>query len=169
MKRVFGIAVLLILVALVSLRVEGRRNPTFLLQLAGSHNSIDPDNAVWKVGEPVRVIVIMINQTKRDVHYTLTNPGMDWEMDVRDSAGNPVGETDWFRQMKENRKSGSFIVARNFFGTLRPNQKAQDVIEVQMFYDLSRAGEYSIQVQRTFPDVAKDLIKSKRLILTITP
>jgi len=169
MKRVLGIAVFLILVALVSLRAEGRRNPSFLLQLAGSHNSIYPDTAVWKVGEPVRVIVTMTNQTKRDVHYTLTNPGMDWEMAVRDSGGNPVGETDWFRQMKEDRKNGSFIVARNFFGTLRPNQQAQDVIEVQMFYDLSRAGNYSIQVQRALPDVAKDPIKSNRLALTITP
>src|SRR5437016_6043191 len=105
MKRIFGIAFVLILVALVSLSAEGRRNPGFLLQLAGSDNSIYPDTAVWKVGEPVRVIVTMINQTEREVHYTLTNPGMDWEMDVRDSAGNPVGETDWFRQMKENRKN----------------------------------------------------------------
>jgi len=169
MKRMFGIAFVLILLALVSLSAEGRRNPGFLLQLAGSHNSIYPDTAVWKVGEPVRVIVTMINQTEREAHYTLTNPGIDWEMDVRDSAGNPVGETDWFRQMKDNRKNGSFIVARNLFGTLRPQQTAQDVIEVQMFYDLSRTGNYSIQLRRTFPDVAKDPIKSNRLTLTIAP
>ena len=111
----------------------------------------------------------MVNQSKRAVHYSLTNPGWDWEMDVRDSTGRPVGETDLFRQMKENLKNGSIIVSRNIIGTLRPNEKAQDVIEVQMFYDLSRPGEYSIQIQRTFPDVAKDPIKSNRLTLTITP
>jgi hypothetical protein len=169
MKCVLRIAVILILVAVVSLSAKGHRNPGLVLQLAGSHNSIFPDSAVWKVGEPVRAIVTMVNQSKRVVHYSLTNPGWDWEMDVRDSTGKPVGETDLFRQMKENLKNGSIIVSRNIIGTLRPNEKAQDVIEVQMFYDLSRPGEYSIQIQRTFPDVAKDPIKSNRLTLTITP
>jgi len=111
----------------------------------------------------------MINQTGRDVHYGLTNPGWDWDMDVRDSKGNPVGETDLFRQMKEDLKKRPIITSRNITGTLQPNEKHQDVIEVQMFYDLTRAGEYSIQVQRVFSDVAKDPIKSNRLILTITP
>src|SRR5437764_531701 len=74
-------------------RISECRRPAqswLLLQLAGSDNSIYPDTAVWKVGEPVRVIVTMINQTEREVHYTLTNPGMDWEMDVRDSAGKGI-------------------------------------------------------------------------------
>ena len=111
----------------------------------------------------------MINQTGRDVHYGLENSGWDWDMDVRDSKGNPVGETDLFRQMKEDLKKRPIITSRNITGTLQPNEKHQDVIEVQMFYDLTRAGEYSIQVQRVFSDVAKDPIKSNRLILTITP
>jgi hypothetical protein len=111
----------------------------------------------------------MINQSKHVVHYSLTNPGRDWEMDVRDSAGKSVGETDLFRQMKENLKNGSITTSRNIIGALQPNQKAQDVIEVQMFYDLSRPGEYSIQIQRTFPDVDKHPIKSNRLTLSITP
>jgi hypothetical protein len=111
----------------------------------------------------------MFNQSTRVVHYSLTNPGWDWEMDVRDSTGKPVGETDMFRQMKENLKNGSVITSRNIIGTLRPNEKAQDVIEVQMFYDLSRPGEYYIQIQRKFPDMGKEPIKSNRLALTITP
>ena len=90
-------------------------------------------------------------------------------MDVRDSMGNPAKETDEFREMKENRKNGRIVLSRNILGALRPSEKAQDVIEVQMFYDLSRTGEYTIQVQRMFPDVSKEPIKSNRLVLTITP
>jgi hypothetical protein len=167
MKSVLRIGAAMILVAGVSLSSEGHRKPGLVLQLAGSHDSIFADSAVWKAGEPVRVIVAMINQSKRVVHYSLTNPGWDWQMDVRDSTGKPVGETDLFRKMKENRKNGFIIVSRNIIGTLRPNEKAQDVIEVQEFYDLSRPGEYSLQIQRSFPDVAKGPIKSNRLILTI--
>jgi len=111
---------------------------------------------------------MMINHSKHVVPYSLTAPVWDWEMDVRDSRGNPVGETDLLRQIKENKKTGQITLARNLIGWVRPNEKAQDVIEVQMYYDLSRPGEYSIQVQRKFPSVSKDPIRSNRLSLTIT-
>ena len=170
MKRAFAIPIALVLVALSPLSAEGRgHNRGLVLQLAGSHDSIMPDTAVWKTGEPIRVIVSIANESERNVNFTLTNPGSDWEMDVRDVTGKPVGETDLLREMKENQKNGRVVMSRNIIGTLRPHQKVQDVIEVQRFYDLSHPGEYSIQVQRTFPDAAKDPIKSNRLTLTITP
>jgi hypothetical protein len=169
MKRALNVAAVLMFAAFVSLSAEGRHNSGFTIELTGSHDSIHSDSAVWRVGEPVRVIVVMNNQSKRAVAFSLTNPGLDWEMDVRDAEGKPVAETDLFRRMKENVKSGQIITGRSMFGTLPPNQKAQDVIEVQGFYDLSRPGEYSIQVQRVFPDVANDPIKSNRLTLAITP
>ena len=170
MRRGFTFAAILSLVLAVSSSVQARHHDIgFSLQLAGSHNSISPDSAVWKVGEPVRVIVAMINGSKRVVHYSLMDPAWDWEMDVRDSAGNPVPETPLYRQIRENLKNGPMVVSRRILGTLRPGEKAQDVIEVQMFYDVSRPGQYTIEVERKFTDVSDEAVKSNRLELTITP
>jgi hypothetical protein len=69
--------------------------------------------------------------------------------------------------MKE--KSGVRITGRNIMGSLKPHDTAQDTIEVSDFYDLSRTGEYSVQVQREFPEVGKEPVKSNRLELAITP
>jgi hypothetical protein len=109
-------AAILILVIGASESAECRgQHPAFALQLAGSHNSIFPDFAVWKVGESVRVIVTMINRSNREVHYSLTNPGWDWRMDVRDAEGKPVGETELFRQMKESLKNGLIQTSRKHY------------------------------------------------------
>ena len=169
MKRALCIAGVLVLVGLLGSSAEGRRHRGLVLELAGSHDSISPDSAVWKVGEPVRVLVMIVNHSDHVISYSLTDPGWDWEMDVRDSSGKPVDETDRLRRIKEQKKTGRLFITRNMIGWLRPNEKGQDVIEVETFYDLSRAGEYSIQVQRKFHNDDKEAIKSNRLILTIRP
>jgi len=54
-------------------------------------------------------------------------------------------------------------------GALKLLERAQDTIEVSHFYDLSRPGEYSVQVQREFPEIGKEPLTSNRLELAITP
>jgi hypothetical protein len=90
-------------------------------------------------------------------------------MEVRDESGTPVPETEHRRQMKEGLRSGLPIMGRNIMGTWKPREGAQDRIEVSYFYDLSRAGQYSVQVQREFPEIGKEPWKSNRLELAITP
>jgi hypothetical protein len=156
-------------ILLGSVLAEGKQKNRFLLRLTPSQNAIQPGVASWKLGTAVFVIVTMINDSDRVVHYGLTNPGWDYEMDVRDASGNPVPETERLRELRENLKNGRIITGRNILGTLRPHETAQDTIEVSSFYDLSSPGEYSIQVQREFLDVGKGFVKSTRLVLTVTP
>jgi hypothetical protein len=125
---------------------RSRKDSGFALQLGPSQDAIQPGDATWKAGAPVFVMVTMINDSKRAVHYSLTHPGLDYVMDVRDASGNAVPETEHFRQMKEALKSGFRITARNILVTLEPHQTQQDAIEVSFLYDLSRLGEYSIEV-----------------------
>ncbi len=148
---------------------EGKQKNRFLLRLTPSQNAIQPGVSSWKLGTAVFVIVTMINESDRVVHYGLTNPGWDYEMDVRDASGNPVPETERLRKLKENLKNGLIITDRNILGSLKPHETAQDTIEVSSFFDLSSPGDYSIQVQREFPDVGQSLVKSNRLSLTVTP
>ena len=110
----------------------------------------------------------MINESDRVVHYGLTNPGWDYEMDVRDASGNPVPETERLRKLKENLKNRTDNYRQKHSRKLKPHETAQDTIEVSSFFDLSSPGDYSIQVQREFPDVGQSLVKSNRLSLTVT-
>jgi hypothetical protein len=111
----------------------------------------------------------VVNHSNQTLHYSLTNPGFDYVMDVRDESGTPVPETEHRRQMKEGLRGGLPIMARNIMGALKPHERAQDTIEVSYFYDLSRPGEYSLQVQREFPEIGKEPLTSNRLELAITP
>jgi hypothetical protein len=166
---VLRVALLFSIVAIFAFTglARSRKVSGFILQLVPSQNAIQPGAATWKTGAPVFLIVTMVNKSKKTVHYSLTNPGFDYLMDVRDGSGTPVPETEHLRQMKE--KSGVRITGRNIMGSLKPHDTAQDTIEVSYFYDLSRTGEYSVQVQREFPEVGKEPVKSNRLELAITP
>jgi hypothetical protein len=90
-------------------------------------------------------------------------------MDVWDESGTPVPQTEHRRQMKEGLRSGLPIMGKNIMGTLKPIERAQDTIGVSYFYDLSRAGEYSVQVPGEFPEIGKEPLQSNRLELAITP
>jgi hypothetical protein len=168
---VLRVALLFSIVAIFAFTdlARSRKASGFALHLGPSQNAIQPGAATWKTGAPVFLIVTMVNSSKKTVHYSLTNPGFDYVMDVQDESGTPVPETEHPRQMKESLKSGVPIMGRNIIGTLKPRETAQDTIEVSYFYDLRRPGEYSVQVQREFPEVGKEPIKSNRLELGITP
>jgi len=156
---------ILIAAVVVSKGAPGNKNLNgFALTLTASQNAIQPGAPVWKAGAAVFVIVTAINNSKRTVHYGLTNPGFDWEMDVRDTSGNPVPETEEFRKMKQN---GRFMVARNMLVTLEPHETGQDTVDVSYYYNLRSSGKYSIQVRREFPEVGKGFIESNRLEMTI--
>jgi hypothetical protein len=138
----------------------------FTLQLVPSQNAVQPGEPVWKEGNTVFVLVMAVNNSDRTVHYSLTNPWSDWEMDVRDEAGKPVPETEEFRKLKQNR-AGSLTYGRNILVTLKPHESGQDTIEVSYAYNLSSAGKYFIQVRREFPEIGKAPVESNRLEIKI--
>jgi len=156
---------ILVAVATICARAAGDKKINgFALQLVPSQNAIQRGTPVWKAGAAVFVIVTAVNNSKKTVHYNLTNPGFDWEMDVRDKSGSPVPETEEFRKMKQN---GSFTVVRNILVTLKQHETSQDTIQVNYFYDLRSPTKYSIQVRREFPEVGKGFVVSNRLDMTI--
>jgi hypothetical protein len=114
---VFG---LLAVVVLVFSSSAGSRK-----ELAPSQNATQPGVANWKVGAPVFVLVMMINNTSRTIHYSLRNSAFDYEMDVRDASGRPVPESESFRKLKEQVKN-SPVHGRNILVTLRPGETGQD-------------------------------------------
>lgn len=163
----------LTLVALVSASsAGGRKARGFVLELVPSQNATSPGVARWKTGAPVFLLVITVNNTNRTVHYSLRNPAFDYEMEVRDASGTPVPETEWFHKLKQGTESGQIRLVesgRNILVTLNPGETGQDTVELSSYYDLRKAGEYSVTVKRKFPDVDTDAIESNRLDLSIVP
>jgi hypothetical protein len=126
--------------------------------------------AEWKLGAPVHVIVKVINNTQKVVHFGVTNPGWEYEMDVRDGRGHPVPETAALKKIKEDLKNGPGFIFRNFTVTLRPHESvADDGIEVTYYYKLDHPGRYTIQISRMIRDFSKKKIRSNRLTLNVNP
>lgn len=147
----------------------GRKARGFVLELVPSQNATRAGVARWKVDAPAFVLVTMINNTNRTVHYSLRNPAFDYEMDVRDASGTPVPETEWFHKLKQGTESGQIrlIEGRNILVTLKPGETGQDTVELSSYYDLGKTGEYSLVIKRKFPDVDTNVIESNRLDLSI--
>jgi hypothetical protein len=155
--------------SLASTDAGAEKAHSLVLQLAPSQNASTPGVPVWKAGSPVFVLVMAVNNSDRTVHYALTSPWFDWGMDLRDKAGNPVPETEGFLRMKKERQSPLFAISRNILATVKPHETSQDAIEISYAYNLTKAGEYFLQVRREFPEVGKDPVESNRLELKIEP
>jgi hypothetical protein len=143
----------------------------FRIELLPTQNAIGPGVATYKAGTPVYVLVRMINDSNGVVHYSLTNPAFDYEVDVREVFGKPVSETERFREMKKNAKENAniAIVGRFVSCVLKPHKTGQDTIEVSDFYDLSIPGKYSVEIRGKFRDVSENFVISNRLEITVTP
>jgi len=140
----------------------------FSVERIPANDSYRPGVAVWKLGATIRLLVVMTNNTKREVDFALTNPGWDYEMDVRDASGRPVHESEHLRDIKRH-TDGEIFIFRNISVRLKPGQQGRDTIELSYFYDFTAPGQYSVRILRKFPQVSKRAIQSNRLVLIITP
>jgi len=160
------VAILIAVSSVCAYAAADKKINGFALQLAPSQNAVQPGTPVWKTDAAVFVLVRTINNSPRTVHYSLTNPGLDWEMDVRDESGNAVSETEEFRKMKQDRKTW-WTAGRNMLVELKPHETGQDTIAVSYFYNLKSVGKYFIQVRREFPEAGRGFVESSRLEMTI--
>jgi hypothetical protein len=146
-------------VATMTVIVAANEDPKwpFILNIAPSQNATQPGIPTWSTGSPVFVIVTMKNELEHVLHFALTNPAFNYRTTVIDSQGRPVPETENLRKMKENLKD----ISRNNFVTLKPHETCQDTIEISYFFDLSKPGEYAVQVERDLPpELGKGIVKS---------
>lgn len=141
----------------------------FSLEIAPSQNAILPGVAVWKPGAPVFVIVTIKNNSRRVLHFALSNSAFDYRTEVRDTRGMLVRETEYLRKLKEDLKNGLPMTTRNILVTLKPQETCQDTIEVSSLYEVSPPGAYTVQVERDLPpELGKGVVKSNTIIATIT-
>lgn len=92
---------------------------------------------------------------------------------VVDSSGNPAPETDLGRSIGNQSQSPPSVAPprppawNGYRSSLRPGEEWWDPILVNSLYDLSKAGEYTIQVRRWDPE-SQTWVKSNEVTDTVT-
>ena len=120
-----------------------------------------------KRGSEVRVEVTITNNSNRPITIELTSPLCDYEVEVRDSAGNLAPDTD---VKKTSDCANRMVTGRHISVQLMPRESKKDTIPITLFSDMSKPGKYSIQVTwkgpKEFGNVA---VKSNKITVTVMP
>lgn len=134
-------------------------NTPFSLTIATKESTV-------RAGSPVLVEVKMENKSDHDlavyraVSGDLDQGGWVYKVSVRDTKGVEPPQTK-FAQSVGVAGSGGYV-------SLRPEKTLTDRCNVAKLYDLSRPGNYTIQVER-LDEQSKAFVKSNTITVTVTP
>ena len=152
--------VFMICVLLFTARYAGAANhPTLSLKLAALTPTVTG-------GAKVGVRVSAINESHHPVTYNNRNPYCDYLFTVRSSDGTSVAETDLKKQLNCGGDQ-LMITGRNIVITLKPGKSVYEDLPLTDEYDLSKPGQYSIKVERTFPGIGH--FSSNVITVAVTP
>jgi hypothetical protein len=141
--------------------------------------SISSSASTWKSGSDVVVVINRKNTSDQRIFFRKA-PGqalgeLFMDADVKDEQGNPLPRTKYYqilrnedgpgskRQPAEELTSGGSVLKK----FLKPGETLQDGIVVSKLFDLSRAGKYTLRVQRR-DESRQTLVTSNSIILNIT-
>lgn len=110
--------------------------------------SISTPDEVVKSASAVRVKVTLTNTSPEyliQVHRSKGQSSVEenYVIDVRDSSGNPVKDTEARKKWRDGERWGSNIAV-----LLRPGQSMQDEVVVSLFCDMTRPDEYTVRLRR---------------------
>jgi hypothetical protein len=115
----------------------------------------------------VQVQVTLTNTSNRRVLIQERNPATDYAIDVRDGRGAEVPETDFGRKLKE--PPAIPMNSRNYEIYLRSTESTKGTIALSDLFNLSRPGQYTIQLSRAVSNNPKDgVVKSNTIRVTVT-
>jgi len=141
----------------------------FAIKISSSHDGVLAGTGVERAGTPIVVFVAMTNNSSKVVSV----PSLDREfymIEVRNEQGNIVQETDEGRKMREaaDAPKGRRILS-GLNDELKPHETVKHTIEVSEYWDMSRPGKYTIQVERRLPEeLGKGSVKSNTIAVTVT-
>ncbi len=162
----FAIVALLILFCSIPVSIASpQAEPPFSIEILPSQSASYPGRPTWKVGSPVFVIIRMTNNSPKVLRFFLTNPALNYHWKVLDRDGNQVPATELLKLLKTD----WVLKTRNILVELQPKGTATDGFEPSAYYDISKPGNYTIQVQREMPpELGTGPVESNILHVTIT-
>lgn len=129
--------------------------------------AISPVNATVKAGADVWIKVQLTNTSKQDLDTSanisdLTGLDPNFVPQVRDSRGHLAPK----RVYPHPELAGGHPVLDRI---LRPGENLAEEQNVSRLYDMTRPGEYVIQVSRDVPkELGKGTVKSNTITITVT-
>jgi hypothetical protein len=119
-----------------------------------------------KSGSTVLVNVTLTNLSSHVVSFELSNPLCDYVVEVRDGTGRLLPDTEGKSKTdcSHNEITGATGVYR-----LKPLESMKTKIPISMFSDLSRPGEYSVQVAWRAPkELGNAIVRADSIRITVT-
>jgi len=157
-----AIAVAVCLGTVLFLVATGKAQPSKAASVA-----VTAAHSLVRTGEDVYVHVTLTNNSKQAVVIEFRSPLCDYTVEVRDSAGNLAPDTD---SKSKSDCSHPHPSGADGFVRLKPNESTTGTISVSMFSDLSRTGEYSVQVGWREPkELGGVVVKSNTVKVTVAP
>jgi len=130
--------------------------------------SITPAQASVKSGSPVELEVITTNLSPQPITLSKSNPGMEYDFDVRDSGKKAAPMSPQLKRMRD--PAHPHGVFRLFGKVLQPQESLRETVTISEYYDMSKPGTYTIRLQREIPEqVGKGVVKSNAVSVKITP
>jgi hypothetical protein len=121
-----------------------------------------------KDGSKIGIRVTTTNESDHTITYHNTNY-CNYSFKVLTHAGTPAPETELEKMLDLNcgTKGGLETTGRDILVTLKPGESSSEDFGLAAFFDMSQPGEYSIQVERTFPGIGH--YSSRVEYVTVTP
>jgi hypothetical protein len=143
-----------------------RSRAPLAITISPSSDGISVGGDEFKAGAGVRVIVTLTNVSNRDVTLHLTSPMCDYAVEVRDSTGGLARDTEH----KRTANCSGRTLGRNVYEIVRPNESAEDVINVSRMSDVSQPGKYLVQVMLKLPEEPGHVVvNSNTITITVMP
>lgn len=130
----------------------------------------------FPVGVPVRVTVVMTNQSDRDFSIWRDNDkDVQYGVDVKDAGGKSPKDTKFgfyhnghvdLSKLDIGQIDARYLKGSGACVNFRPGATFRDTINVSKLYDLNRPGKYSVQVQTGDPSSGNS-VKSNTIMVTV--
>ena len=157
MKTSLKCALILFTLAVCATSSTQSSAPPFALALEAEENPV-------KAGSEVKVDITLSNSSTRAMHISYGLTESDYAFEVRDSQNRIPPETEFARKAK-----GRGFSSDQLFYVQPGENLPKALLVVSTFYDLSRPGNYKIQVSRTIPkELGSGTIKSNTITLAVT-
>lgn len=144
MKRLTRRIVVTVAMAGVLLGIARAAGKPLALKIAAPEDVITESSA--------GLLVEMTNTSSRNIMLVKSNPGCDFNAEVRDAEGRTVGltaagsELSWCKQR--------VLMGRWIEVTLKPGESTEEAYPVELYYKLARPASYTVRLSREVPRLA---------------
>lgn len=171
MKTRFGLILDLVVAAvLMAGAIANAQDSPVTLKINPSHDGVIADGGVQKFSAPIYLVAELENRSSS----VLSSSQWDYEeyytFEVLDEQGRPVPEKERMRNLRDSLKPGGRRSGHGLISEIKPGERWKEQLIFSEYYDTSRPGTYTVQLERKLPEeLGKGTVKSNSITITVLP